>query len=123
MITVGNIDSTMDSNEVLEKTIGTHLNDSLKQIFGKYLVLHKNANNAMVLLSDEPPSLELAQDIRSLSFSAIVFITGDLAFYQTILGKENMATCWCTWCMLSPKEWSVPGHASGESWILEKSME
>jgi hypothetical protein len=22
--------------------------------------------------------------------------------------------------MLSPKEWAVPGHASGESWTLEK---
>jgi hypothetical protein len=120
VITVGNIDSTMDSREVLEKTVGTHLNDSLKHIFGRYLVLHMNGNDSMVLLSDEPPSLEPAQDIRSLTFSTRVFITGDLAFYQTMLGKENMATCWCTWCMLSPKEWAVPGHASGESWTLEK---
>ncbi len=30
VITVGNIDSTTDSREVLEKTISTHLNDSLK---------------------------------------------------------------------------------------------
>jgi hypothetical protein len=120
VITVGNIDSTMESREVLKKTIGTHSSDSLKLIFGRYLVLHMNGNDSMVLLSDEPPSLEPAQDIRSLTFSTRVFITGDLAFYQTILGKENMATCWCTWSMLSPKEWTVPGHASGESWTLEK---
>jgi hypothetical protein len=31
-----------------------------------------------------------------------------------------MATCWCTWCILSLKEWSVPGHAAGESWTSEK---
>jgi lactam utilization protein B len=76
VITVGNIDSTMDSREVLKKTIGTYLNDSLREIFGNYLVLHMNANDSMVLLSDKPPSLELAQDIKQFLAKKIWQLVG-----------------------------------------------
>jgi hypothetical protein len=52
-----------------------------------------------------------------------VFVTGDLAYFAAILGKVNMAGGWCTWCGLSPKEWSPTDHDKGQLWTLEAMAE
>jgi hypothetical protein len=61
---------------------------------------------------DNPPLTLLS------SLTIRVFVTGDLAYFAVILGKVNMAGGWCTWCGLSPKEWSPPDHDKGELWTL-----
>jgi hypothetical protein len=52
-----------------------------------------------------------------------VFITGDLAFLSTLLGKENMSTAWCPWCMLSKVQWSLKNHDKGELWTIDKIIQ
>jgi hypothetical protein len=36
-----------------------------------------------------------------------VFMTGDLAFHATILGKEGVDKAHCMWCKLKKAEWQV----------------
>ena len=48
------------------------------------------------------------------------FVAGDLSFFATILGKENMSGTWCTWCMLSKAQWNETEHLPGELWTIEK---
>jgi hypothetical protein len=61
---------------------------------------------------DDPPLTLLS------SLTIQVLVTGDLAYFAAILGKVNMAGGWCTWCGLSPKQWSPTDHGKGELWTL-----
>ena len=55
-------------------------------------------------------------------FGNSAFVTGDLAFYTTVLGKPNMSPCWCTWCMLSKVQWSASDHVAGAEWTIQKNF-
>ena len=48
-----------------------------------------------------------------------VFITGDLVFYATVLGKTNMAPHWCTYCDKKKRDWVCGCHTDGTPWTLE----
>ena len=37
--------------------------------------------------------------------SFTIFGCGDLAFYATILGRENSSTCYCPYCSLTAAQW------------------
>ena len=52
-------------------------------------------------------------------FQIQTLIAGDLAFFPTMLGKENMSSVWCTWCKLSKTEWARTGHNLGECWTID----
>jgi hypothetical protein len=114
-IHVGNIDCNKDTREVLERTIGKELNEGLRRISGKILVVHVVNDSCTVTFSDELPG-----DENELFFSFLTrtLIAGDLAFYATILGKENMSSVWCTWCTLSKNVWALPGHHLGKCWTI-----
>jgi hypothetical protein len=49
-----------------------------------------------------------------------LFMTGDLAFYSTVLGKENMSGSWDYACDLRHSQWQEKGHEKGEEWTIEK---
>jgi hypothetical protein len=49
-----------------------------------------------------------------------VFITGDLAFSATVVGKEGMDKAHCHWCKLPSAQWQTYGHAPGPKWTLEE---
>jgi hypothetical protein len=118
---VGSIEAAKDTREIIEGTIGVHLNNGLKRIVDKMLVVHllDGVNDSCeVTLAEEPPALQ--NNNTFLSFSIRSFITGDLAFFATILGKENMSAQWCTWCQLSKKEWKCVGHATGAQWSIQQ---
>jgi hypothetical protein len=59
-------------------------------------------------------------DTLELSVPIQVFVTGDLAFYATVLGKEGMDKAHCIWCKLKRSEWQTPQHAPGVKWNLEE---
>jgi hypothetical protein len=119
VIHVGNVDCKKDTREVLEKTIGNELNESLKLIVGKVISFCcADPNTPMISLLDEPPADEMNE--RSFWLKTRTFVAGDLSFFATILGKENMSGTWCTWCMLSKAQWNETEHLPGELWTIEK---
>jgi hypothetical protein len=115
---VGHIDCIKDTRIVLEKTIGEKINDGCKALFGKYIVINKAQGSASI--HEEPPFINQVYDRNFISLQVDFFITGDLAFYVTIPGKENMGGIWCPWCMLSKQQWSLDPNGSGEEWTIEK---
>ena len=71
------------------------------------------------------------EDIKKSIYKKIIqiktrlLISGDLAYFATIVGKVNMSGCWCHWCNLSPLEWSNKSHTKGMLWtvdLLKKSF-
>jgi hypothetical protein len=45
------------------------------------------------------------EDEMVLNVPIRVFITGDLAFYATVVGKEGMDKAHCLWCKLKKAQW------------------
>lgn len=84
VIHVGNIECKKDTREVLEATIGIPLNDSIKQFYGKLISISSNS----ISFLDQRPA-EFPE--QSLLLESSTFVAGDLSFFGTILGKENMS--------------------------------
>ena len=58
--------------------------------------------------------------LHGASKSVRVFMTGDLAFYSTILGKEHVSGTWCPYCDLPHSNWQDYGHRAGKMWTLDE---
>ena len=54
-IHVGKIDCNKDTREILQKTITTELNEGLRLIAGKIMVVRVANNNVTTTFSEEPP--------------------------------------------------------------------
>jgi len=52
---MGNIDCNKDTREILQKTITTELNEGLRLIAGKIMVVRVANNNVTTTFSEEPP--------------------------------------------------------------------
>jgi hypothetical protein len=70
---------------------------------------------------DAPPADQHNDDFFWLQMRTL--IAGDLSFFATILGKENMSGSWCTRCMLSKAQWNDSAHLPGELWTVDKIYE
>ncbi len=108
---------------MLENTIAAHLNERLHNIVGRYFVIYCNGNEPIVAFTDEPPAVLPSMTDFCFWFKSRTFITGDLAFLATALGKENHSTCWCSRCKLSPMECSPSGHEKCDLWTVQKINE
>jgi hypothetical protein len=49
-----------------------------------------------------------------------IFLTGDLAWYAMLQGKEHSTSHWCWLCDLSHSDWQAVDHAKGNEWTLER---
>ena len=120
---VGHINCDKDTRLILENTIGLHINNGLKRLVSKHVFIARAAQDGeyTITLGDENSATH-GNGLDFFSSPLSVKITGDLAFLNTALGKENMSGHWCPWCKLAPAEWSVEGHAPGEKWTIEKAI-
>ena len=124
VLKVGHVDCTKDTYDILKSSVAGPLNDSIKELIDSgALQVIRDKNGSVVFImkmdnQDDPAALTLLS-----SLPIRVFVTSDLAYFAAILGKVNMAGAWCTWCGLSPNEWSPTDHDKGELWTLEGMAE
>jgi hypothetical protein len=57
-------------------------------------------------------------DEEVLKVPICVFVTGDLVFYFTVVGKEGMDKAHCFWCRCKKGIWQSCGHPPGVKWSL-----
>lgn len=118
---MGHIDCAKDTREILERTITQPINKGLRKVFGKVLVISRSTHS--IAFVNENPVANGNFDEHHISLPINVFITGDLAFMSTLLGKENMSTVWCPWCMLSKVQWGQRNHEPGKLWTIDRIVE
>jgi hypothetical protein len=87
ILKVGHINCIKDTRIVLEKTIGEKINNGCKALFGKNIIMNRAQGSASI--HEEPPFINQVYDTNFISVKVNLFITGNLAFYATILGKEK----------------------------------
>ena len=132
VIKVAHIDCVKDTYEVLKKTISESLNACLNKLLanGMKVNLFQNENdkaNEFVFqigkLEDtflDPQNANNNNNYVLLHSNVFrFFMTGDLAFYASCLGRQNMASVWCMYCQLSRAEWESEDHGKRDEWTLE----
>ncbi len=136
---LGEIECAKDTGELLALAFIPKLNASLKEIIsydidenGKLVsdgALAVYKKNILLPADGDGPSFysildrttrKSADDTLVLNVPIRIFITGDLAFYATMVGKEGMDKAHCHWCKLPSSQWQTPGHAPGTKWTLQE---
>ena len=109
---VGYIQCRKDTYAVLQSTITDHLNESIQRILALgSLSIFKDTNNVIRSMWGNP-----SVEKKVLATVPVeVFMTGDLAFYSIMLGKENMSPHWCWRCTSSKAEWTE-GREGADLW-------
>ena len=118
---VGCAQCQKDTCTVLEETIAVPIDEALQRIKdstkvttcadapgGKPKMCWGNTHTHNTVLATSP---------------VVLFMTGDLAFYSMVLGKEHMAPYWCWRCKSTKQQWTdvdpdVDGCPVGDNWSL-----
>ena len=115
------IDCEKDTYDVLNDSIVKPLNEEMKLLMEKDMFVY--------FMWDEDKKLTIKYskegDINKSIYKKVIqiktrlLISGDLAYFATIVGKVNMSGNWCHWCNLSPLEWSNKSHTKGMLWTVD----
>lgn len=105
IVKTAHIDCKKDNGTIIKGTISTGIKDSVEKV----------AEGSLELVGGEAKFIEGRGAIAPK-----LYLTGDLAFYAMVLGKENSDTYHCPYCLLSKAEWQSPDHEKGELWTIQK---
>ena len=114
-----------DTYKVICKTMGPDLNRGLCSMLQED---HKTARGICIYKRDDeyiivtasnqiPPNCDEVQ--RITSDNVTIAVTGDLAFFATMLGKPSMDSKWCFLCRLGFTEWSRVNKVHGILWTRQ----
>ena len=124
-VSVAEVLCRKDNAEVLEKTILTELTKGLKTMAENemHIIRKKNGDYDCVFgkMCDVAATLEEG-DIIVKALKVHLYVTGDLAFYAMVLGKEGMSGHWCHLCKISRKDFDNLAM-EGELWTTKAMIE
>ena len=117
----GHIDHKKDTYEIFQHTLATPLNNDLKYLRRKdYCLYFKWKEDGKLEVSyEEKDNDSLSNYVSHVSIPLRILISGDLAFFATVVGKKNMSGKWCHWCNLSVAEWEDCDHEKGDMWSIQ----
>ena len=105
IVKTAHIDCKKDNGAIIKGTISTGMKDSVEKV----------AEGSLELVGGEAKFI----DGRG-AIAPKLYLSGDLAFYAMVLGKENSDTYHCPYCMLAKPEWQSDNHQKGELWTISK---
>ena len=110
---IGHIDCKKDTYAILKATITPIVNEAMKQIYDKFVCISEDGND--VSFVDSPQN----QLNSSVCHKVELFAIGDLQYVAYAFGKIGMDGLWCSWCNLTPKQWSTIFHNEGICWTID----
>ena len=78
-----------------------------------FVFLLWNEDNKLTIQYSTKDVCNESSYVKVIQISTRLLISGDLAFFATVVGKVNRSGCWCHWCNLSPFEWDNIHHEKG----------
>jgi hypothetical protein len=121
---VANARCRKDNANILRNTYGTLLNDAMKAIRTIGCIsFFKSATNTWAdsyAIIGNAQSKRNAGDDCMLTTNVELWMSGDLLWYSTALGKEGYAGWWCPYCTAFKTNWQSKDHEVGEKWTVEK---
>jgi len=122
-ISVAEVICKKDNAKVLQLTCNKRLTAGLKTIARSDLVVQEDVTG-YITCSFLPATTNLPESdtTTSIRTRANLYVTGDLAFYGMVLGRESMMGNWCYLCHLSHSEFSELTK-DGKDWTNEDLLE
>ena len=117
-ISVAEVICRKDNSVVLAKTIKKKLTEGLKTVALDDLRIFEDDEGLVDCEFVERTESTEASENESL-LRVVVYVTGDLAFYAIVLGREGMSGKHCYLCQLSASEYKDLLQ-SGEPWSNDK---
>ena len=68
----------------------------------RFVFLLWNEDNKLTIQYTTKDDCNESSYVKVIPISARLQISGDLAFFATVVGKVNRSGCWCHWCNLFP---------------------
>jgi hypothetical protein len=99
---------------------GKLVSDGALAVYKKSILLPTDGDGTSFYAILDRTARQSVDDMLVLNLPNRMFITGDLAFYATMVGKEDMDKARCHWCKLPSSQWQTPGHAPGTKWTLQE---
>jgi hypothetical protein len=133
VLMIGTIECQKDSYDILKVTLAPKLNKAFKRMI-KYSNpgTSKMTDGAITTFMPGSGSGEYYStfegerlrptDVLLQNSPFRLFITGDLAFYAMMVGKEDGDRYWCHWCQLGKPEWQTWPYTSSSPacWTIEE---
>jgi hypothetical protein len=132
------IECPHDNGALLQQTVLPKLNAALKRIINYerdastgeivrdgWLSMYKKVqadgrategDGLYAVLDRKEKTLENDEEVLKVPIR--VFVTRDLAFHFTVVGKEGMDKAHCFWCRCKKGIWQICGHPPGIKWNL-----
>jgi hypothetical protein len=118
--------------EVLKKCIITPLDEAMRHITRTESVTGDGHDAMLTVSKRQAPSeseplmyapfsengKESGEDAVVMEIKMYLLITGDLAYYAMLLGREDSTSKWCWLCDLSHRAWQFAGHVIGDPLTL-----
>ena len=118
-LTLGKIDCKKDDADLFFDTIGKPIAESIERLKAcKTFNVVTKSDGTLRLALEETPTLSDGETI--MRFNMRIFVSGDLKFYASILGRDNMSSYWCMWCTLGKNQWKcIVDREQGEAWTID----
>ena len=115
------IDVDHDTYDVLNNSIVKPINEDMKLLMKKdmFVYLLWNEDQKLTIQYSTKDDVNESKYVKVIQVVTRLLISGDLAFFATVVGKVNRSGCWCHWCNLSPLEWENTNHEKGMLWTIE----
>ena len=132
---IGQMQCKSDKYDLIVNTMGPDLNRGIQAMLkndyktAKAIRVYLKTTESKFFVTPEDHEENFAIDNRYIHIATVpsskvkIAITGDLAFYSTMLGKPGMDSKWCPWCDAAAKEWSKVEQVKGESWTRQTYMQ
>ena len=114
---IAHIQCRKDNGNVLENTIIKPLGNGLKQLQALPFLLYFDADGELHI---QQTIATVQQNENSILMSTNLWITGNLAYYVIMVGKEGSSGHWCYRCDLHKDTWKLHNHECGILWTNER---
>ena len=84
-----------------------------------FVFLMQNEYNKLIIKHQKEEDINKSRFNKIIQIQIRVLISGDLAFFATVVGKVNMSGYWYHWSNLSAQEQSDKSHAKGILWTVD----
>ena len=114
------IDCDKDTYDVLNDSIVKPLNEEMELLMNKDMFVYfmRNEDKKLIIKYSKEEDINKSIYKKNIQIKTRLLISGDLAFFATVVGKVNMSGRWCYWCNLSAKEWSDKSYIKGMLWTI-----
>jgi hypothetical protein len=125
VFSVANAKCKKDNSEIIKSTFGPQLNEELKALkalgcISIILPSDGSFETAYTVIGGADAIRREADHLCFLTVPVELWMSGDILWFATALGKEGFAGWWCCYCQMFRPDWQDEDPEATEPWTIER---